>query len=351
MRRYLILAVLACVLLVAVLIKVVRDFGHEKQSTAQAQSPPIEAECYRARDTVILCPVKAVGNLRANERVEVVSEMARRITKVLFKEGSVVKAGDLLFQLDDAEWIADLKKCQAQLELARETEKRNIAVLKSGGISQQVADESVNNRVVLEAVEENLKVQIEKAKIRAPFSGKVGIRNVSLGAYVIPGAVLTIVEDLSCLKLIFTVPENQANAIKKGDHLEFRREGIARNQTAIIEAVDPSVTTNTGDLRVLALVQHPDPGLMAGTAVTVFIETHSAVPGIYIPTQALIPTPAGYKVYVIDQGKARLKPITAGFRSDKMVAVINGIKIGDQIMLTGLMKVRPDANIHISKSW
>ncbi len=351
MKKLYLVPIVVAILGILIGIKIYQNYSGDKLKTAKPSNPLILAECYLARDTVLNSALSIVGNIRANERVEIVSELARRVTAIPFTEGSQVKKGELLFQLDDAEWKASLKKVDAQLELARETEKRDKSLLASGGISQQVFDEAVNQRKVLEAEEESLRVQIEKARIIAPFSGRTGIRNVSIGALVSPGIVLTSLEDLSRLKLDMAVPESFANAIHKGDKVSFRPEGMPTPLTAVVEACDPSINSATGNLRILAVVQSPDPNLIAGTSVTVNLIANSPVPGLYVPTQALIPTPAGYIVYSIEKGLTKVRKVKTGMRTEKMVEITGGIQKGDTILVTGFMKVKPDAKVKIIKTW
>lgn len=351
MRKYYILSIVAIAFLTLVIIKMVHNYAKDKQQTVKAAVPAVMVECYLARDTVIEYPFKAVGYLKANERVDIVSELSRRVMTVAFKEGSMVKKGELLFQLDDSEWRAALKKNEAELELATQTQERNAKLLESGGTSRQVYEESVSRRKVLEAEAESLKVFIEKAKIRAPFAGKTGLRNVSEGAFVSPGNVLTTLEDLSSIKVDFTVPESHANTIHIGDEFNFRLEGDPKEYKARVEAIDPSVTMSTGSLRVLGRVESAGADLVPGVAVTVNMQSRSAVAGLYVPTQSLIPTPAGYKIYRVVGGKASLKPVKTGLRSDKMVEVAEGVAHGDSILVTGFMKVKPDAKVKILKTW
>jgi membrane fusion protein (multidrug efflux system) len=173
---------------------------------------------------------------------------------------------------------------------------------------------------------------------------------VSVGAYVSPGKVLTTIEDLNRLKVDFTVPESMANAVKKGDRIRFRLEGVQDVHEAVVDAVDPSVNTSTGNLRALAVVESPSPSLKAGMAVSIDIEVRSASAGLYLPSQALIPSPSGYHVYVTEGGLAKSRPVKTGLRTDRMVEIREGIEAGDTVLVTGFMKVRPDMKVNIIKT-
>jgi len=351
MKKIYIIPLIGIALLVLIIIKI---FGNTKKEKAALATPTVQtvhAECYVAGLTQADYSFRAVGRIKPNESVNLVSELSLRLLKINFREGSRVKKGELLFQLDDSEWQASIDKVQARLDLARETEKRNQVLLGSGGTSQQVYDESVSNRKVLEAEVKALHVLIEKAKIKAPFSGTIGIRNISEGAFLTPGIVLTSLDDLSKLKLDFTIPESYATTLKTGDPLNFRIDGIPDVQEAVIEAIDPSIDAKTGVLRLLAIVRNPHPSLKAGVAVSLEINVKSAAPSLYIPTQALIPTPGGYSAYVLKGGKATYGPVTTGIRAETMVEILNGIVPGDSVLVTGFMKVRPGSVVKIIKVW
>ncbi len=349
MKRFIIFSILGALLLLLILLKILANTGKDKLTISQTGQQPVQAECIIADNTLAEFPYTAVGKIRANERVELVSEISARLVSIHFTEGSKVKKGDLLFHLDDSEWKAELARLKAKLDLARETEKRNVQLLNSGGISQQVFDELVSQRKILEAEEQILNVKIEKANIRAPFDGFTGIRNVSEGAFLSPGTVLTVIEDLSRLKLEFTVPEAYAATIKKGDNVSFRTDGITGSRDAIIEAFDPSVNETTGNFKVLALVKKPDPVLKAGVAVSIDILSTSPAPALFIPTQALVPVTGGYNIFALENGKASVRKVTTGIRSEKTVEIVTGIDPGDTILLTGFMRVRQGSPVKIIK--
>ena len=351
MKRKFILPVIGVILLALILIKVFHQSAKKKTATAKPVAAIVPAECIIAKDTTVDFSYKAVGNTRANESVELVSELSLRLVSIHFKEGSRVKKDDLLFQLDDSEWQANLKKAKARLDLAVETEKRNQTLLASGGISQQTFDESVSNRKVLESEVELLKVMIAKAQIRAPFSGNIGIRNVSEGALLTPGTQLARLDDLSHLKIDFSIPEKYASMIQKGQQLQFRVDGFQGEQTATVEAIEPSVNEHSGNLEVLAIVENPDPALKAGITVSISLVSKAATPTMYVPTQALIPTPGGYNVYVLTGGKASYHSVITGLRSEKMVEIVKGVNPGDSVLVTGFMKVRPGSRVKITKVW
>lgn len=351
MRKSILFIFLAIFLLILVFLKIFRGCREEAQKPAAAVIPPVSAEGYIARDTTLNFPFSTVGYIRANEKTDIVSELPGRVVSIHFREGGFIRKGELLFLLDDSEYQASLKKIEAQLELAQRAEERNSAQLASGGISQHVFDESAAHRKVMEAEADLLRVTIRKAAIRAPFTGKTGIRNVSDGAYVKPGEVLTTLEDLALLKVDFSVPQRYAGIVHVSDPLSFTVTGNPAVYPGRVMATDPSVDRHTGNLRVLATVSAHADELVPGTAVTVSLAGKPPVPSLYIPTQALLPTPAGYDVYALSAGKCTLRHVKTGLRSKAMAEITQGVEPGDTILVTGLMRVRPGNSVHILKTW
>jgi len=349
MRKSIVVIVIVVILLVLIFLKLFRGCREKTDLPQAAAIPPVSAEGYIARDTALTFPFTTVGYIRANEKAEIVSELPGRIVSVHFREGALVRKGDLLFQLDDSEYKASLKKAEAQLGLARAAEERNGGQLASGGISQHLLDESVSRRKVLEAEAELLRISIAKAAVRAPFTGKTGIRNVSQGAYVKPGEVLTTLEDISLLKVDFVVLQRYAGILQVNDHLEFTVSGRSVVYRGRVMATDPSVDRRTGNLRVMAIADARPGEMFPGTAVTISLTPNTEVPSLYIPTQALLPTPAGYDVYTLSSGKCALRHVKTGLRSPAMVEITEGLEPGDTILVTGLMRVRPGNNVHIVK--
>lgn len=318
-------------------------------TSSLAQNLP--AECYLVKDTAVTFSIHVVGSLLANEKINIVSEINRRITEIACREGELVKKGDLLFKLDESETSAEFRKILAQLDLARSTEERNKELLASGGISRQVYDESLSQLKALEADADYIKVQLDKTQICAPFSGRIGLRNASIGALLSPGYILTTLEDISRLKLDFSLPERYAAAVSRGSVLDFRVEGILETFHAVVEAVESSVEESTRNIRVRAFCENPDNRLTPGRSVNVSMEMKNPLASRYVPSQSLIPTPNGYKIFVLNKGKTELRKVTTGMRSESMVEVREGLEKRDTVVLTNLLRMKSNVAITVQKLW
>ncbi len=337
------------VLIVAVffVMKALKKNPSTEEKKSGPKLMPVQAECYLVRDSILDFPMSGVGVIRANEAVDIVSELSLKVLSIPFREGSMVRKGDVLFELDGAELKASLDRVKADLGLAAETEKRYRQLLTGGGVSRQSYDESLSRMKALEAEVRLLEVRLEKTIIRAPFNGKAGLRNISVGAYVNPGLVLTHIEDLSVLKIDMGIPESMAASVSQGDQISFRLEGIPGTHQARIEAVQPSLEPGTGNLRVRAVISGAVPAAVPGRMVSVSVRSKSVAPALYIPASAIQATPAGSRVYRIDNGKALPVIIMTGLRSAEMVEAAAGLEAGDTILLTGLMKVRPGSPVKV----
>ncbi|MCG8458246.1 MAG: efflux RND transporter periplasmic adaptor subunit, partial [Holophagales bacterium] len=161
------------------------------------------------------------GELRANEQMEMRSEEDGRIVGLYFEEGKRVQEGNLLVKINDADLRAARERVRVQKRLAEQREQRSAALLAENTISQQIYDEALGELEVLAAQEAELEARIEKTEIRAPFSGVVGLREVSQGAYITSSQTIATLQSLDPIKVDFSIPEKYAGRVGRGDVLEF----------------------------------------------------------------------------------------------------------------------------------
>lgn len=314
-------------------------------SPAQGGPPaPVKAELQTVKVTNLPQKVNTIGTLRANESVTLVAESARRLMKIHFAEGDNVTAGQLLFALDDRELQAELNEIEAKLTLARANQQRTDQLLPSKAISQLEADTATAEVKLLEAQKQTKEVQIAKTKVIAPFAGKVGVRQVSEGAFLSPATALVNLQDLSQMKVDFTLPERYAVDIKKGLAFRFTVAGSGMEHEGTISVVEPMIDAQTRSLQVRGICPKPQ-GLLPGGFAEVSLTLEEVKQGFLVPTQAIVPSPRGQGVYVIDAGKARLQVVEIGQRTEDHVQVLTGLREGDQIALTNLTRIRPGMDV------
>jgi membrane fusion protein (multidrug efflux system) len=327
--------------------------GNDKKKTDSPAGPP--KQMAMKVDGYIVSPqsfgenIEVPGSIVANEMTEVHPEVSGRIVQLNVGEGKYVSRGTLLAKLYDGDLQAQLKKIQIQLSIAEKTEERQMQLLKIQGISQQDYDLSLLQVNNLKADIDIIRTSIGKTEIRAPFSGKLGLKNISPGAYVTPASVIAVVNQTDQLKLDFTVPEKYTGQIKIGQIVSFSYEGSDKRYNAKVIATESSVAENTRSLMVRSIVQNKDQGLLPGAFAKVQLSFDPDPNAILIPTQAVIPQARGKKVILYNGGVAKFVDVTTGSRDSSRVLVLSGVKAGDTVVVTGLLSVRPETKIGIAR--
>ncbi|HUC80577.1 MAG TPA: efflux RND transporter periplasmic adaptor subunit [Flavisolibacter sp.] len=325
-----------------------QEAQQQQRGGGGGQRPPVRAEAMTISTSVLLNNIEIPGTIVANEATEIRPEVAGLITGIYFKEGSYVSRGAMLFKLNDADLQAQLRKLQVQQRIARQNETRSEELLKIGGISRQDYDATVLQTSNTAADIAIIQTQIAKTAIRAPFSGKVGFRMVSVGAYVSPSTVMTTMSQTNDLKIDFTVPEKYIPQVKNGQFVNFTIEGTEKKYTGRIIATESNVTQNSRTLQVRAVVQGDAGGLTPGGFAKVILNFAPDPNAIMIPTQAVLPQARGKKVYVYQGGVAKFVDVETGIRDSATVQVTKGLNVGDTVLITGLLSLREGSKVVIA---
>lgn len=314
-----------------------------------AKMPPMKVDVYVVKPESFGESIEVPGTIVANENAEIHPEVSGRIVQLNLAEGRLVNKGTLLAKLYDGDLVAQLKKLQVQLALAEKTEERQSQLLKIQGISQQDYDISLLQVNNLKADIGIIQTSIAKTEVRAPFSGRLGLRNISIGAYVSPVSVIAVINQTDQLKLDFTVPEKYTDRISVGQPVTFSFEGSEKKHNARIIATESNVTENTRSLTARAQVLEKDKNLLPGAFAKVQLRFAPDPNALLIPSQAVIPQARGKKVILAQNGQARFTDITTGVRDSSRVQVLEGVKAGDTVVVTGLLSLRPDAPVQVGK--
>lgn len=294
-------------------------------------------------------PLQLAGTLLPMEETELHAEVSGRVTQLNIKEGTVVPAGTLLVKLFDGDLQAQLRKLQVQLQIAEKTEERSRELLKLNGISQQDYDLTylqVNN---IKADIELIKTSIAKTEIRAPYTGKIGFKNISMGAYVTPATIITTIRQVNQLKLQFSIPEKYSSKVKVGETMSFTVQGSTKKFLAKVYATESMVNETNLGLNVRCIVQQQDPSLVAGGFAKVDVDFAKNNEAILVPSQAILPQARGKKVVLYQNGVAVFVDVKTGIRDSVNVEITSGLKIGDTVITTGLLGIRPEAKIKLTK--
>jgi len=348
MKRSIILYVIAILIIGASAYKLIRKKQKEHTKTTQV-APVFPAEGYIVKDTVTTYELQTIGSIRALESVDIVSEISKRLIKINFNEGTFINKGTMLFKLDDAELNARLEKLLIMESLALQNEQRNKALLDKGGISQNIYDEILNKLKTIQADIHLIKVELDKTEIKAPFSGTIGLRNVSEGAFITPDMILTTLKDDRKVRIDFSIPERYANSIKPGLDISFTLPANPDTLYATIVASEPNIDVSTRNLHIMAMAENNDGMIIPGSSVKVFLNFKENERSIFVPTQCLVPSLKGYNVYIVSNGIAKLKEVTIGMRTNSSVQLLEGTKQGDTLLATNLLRIRPGSMVGITK--
>ena len=322
----------------------------EKKSTAEKPTQPaLKADGYIVTPKLLSQDIEVPGSLAPYEETEIHPEVAGRVTGIYFKEGGNIGQGGLLVKLYDGDLQAQLQKLEVQLKVAEQTSERYGALLKINGVSQQEYDLNVLAANNIKADINIIKTSISKTYVKAPFSGKMGLRNISVGAYISPQTTISTLRKLSQLKLEFTVPEKYGTKMKTGGRVDFSLENNNSSYSAKIIATENNIAEDTRSLKVKAVVEKPDAQLIAGAFAKVKIPLGANDAALMIPTQAIIPQARNKKVIAVRNGMASMETVTTGTRDSAMVEITSGLKAGDTVLITGLLTTKPGTKVQLNK--
>ncbi|MCW1913522.1 efflux RND transporter periplasmic adaptor subunit [Luteolibacter sp. GHJ8] len=313
---------------------------------AQGKGPAaaVAAETYAVKTTPMASTVTTVGTLRANESVDIVPELTKRLVKVEVQEGAQVSKDEVLFILDDADLTAEISEIDARLKLAEANETRTGSLLPERAISKQAYDLAKAELDIFKAQKVTREVELAKTRIRAPFAGKTGVRRVSEGALVTPTTVLMSLQDLSRIKVDFPLPERYAAEVKPGQKFSFTVAGNATRFEGKVQVIEPAVEAATRSLHVRGVCEQPK-GLLPGGFADVTLDLDTVENGFAIPSQAVVPSAKGQGVYVLKDGKAEFRDVEIGLRTAGQVQVLHGLAEGDQVLTTNLLRLRPGVEV------
>jgi membrane fusion protein (multidrug efflux system) len=286
----------------------------------------------------------STGTVVPNEEVELKSEVNGRLIDLSLQEGNYVKKGQRIAKLQDDELRAQLKKVAYEESLAAQIEARQKKLLDINAISKEEYEIAVNKTKTLSVDKELLEVQLRKTVITAPFNGKIGLKNISEGAYITPATVIGTLVQTNPVKIDFTIPEKYSQLIKRGQKITFQRDGSPQDYTATVIAIDPKVDENLRTLRIRSRATNNGGDLLPGMFVRVNLNLGTEQ-SIMIPTDAVVPILDGKKVYVMRNGKATDAMIKTGLRNERSVQVINGLQIGDSVITSGLITLKNGAAV------
>jgi len=323
--------------------------------------PPSEISAVTATLHSVPDYAAGIGSIAAVHQVTVTPEVGGSVTAIVFQPGATVKAGDPLVQINDAPDRGDLANYQAQMRYAQATLERNSVLVRKQFVSQDTVDQNQAQLDQARAQIQKTQAIIAQKLIRAPFAGRLGVRQIDLGQYVSPGAPIVTLTDLAELYVNFTLPTTMRAQIAVGQSVDVTADAFpGRTFAAKVATIEPQISADTRTMRVQATMANPDGALLPGMFVNAAVALPAKPDEVVLPETAVEYTLYGDSIYVIradgtgKDGKKLLKairtPVKTGAKWGGKVAVLSGIKAGDRVVASGQIKLQDGAAVTISDS-
>lgn len=314
----------------------------------QGDTQPVAVIAQTTTKEPFVDSIQALGTARANQSVEITAQVSSKVEEILFEEGSTVEAGKVLLRLEADAVRANLTAAQATLVESQSLYQRNMELGASGAVSasqlQQLEAQMRADKARVAAAQAALSDRV----IRAPFSGRVGLRQISVGGLIQPGTVITTLDDTDPIKLDFSVPELFIGTLEPGQTIEAQ---TAAYPNAVFDGQVKSVATRvdpvTRSVTVRALLPNPAHLIKPGMFLTVDLIRKTA-PALMIPEQAVVPENEKQFVFVIEDGTAKKREVQTGRRRPGEVEIIEGLSAGETIVVEGVQKVRDGAPVALA---
>jgi len=323
---------------------------NEQKIKAPEEAPkgaPIEVNALIIKPRDFSNTLTASGSIEPNEQVQIRSEVSGIIRNLYFQEGSYVTKGQILFDIDDTELQAQLLQMQTQEKLAAENARRASLLLEKEAISTQENDVARADLLSAKAQTQLIEAQIAKTKVRAPFSGKIGLRSVSAGEYLTPTTVVANLLSTNPLKVSFAIPEKYTAQIKVGQPLHFTVSGSSQKYEAKIYAIEPGIDAQTRTIQIRALAANDEGKLYPGSFAKIELPINMIKEAVLVPTEAIVPIQDGKQVFLYKNGAAVAVNIEADNRTNTDILVNEGILLGDTVITSGIMSLKDGMHVRV----
>ena len=309
------------------------------------EKPPVMVDVIIAGNQDFISNLEVNGSVLSNELVDLHPEVSGRLTYLNIPDGAMVTQGTILAKINDTDLQAQKEQYKVQLDLAVKTEKRLSDLLQVNGVNQADYDAALNQVNILKTNIAFVDAQLDKTIVRAPFAGELGLRLVSPGAYVTPSTILGTLGQTDKVKIDFAVPESYASLIQKGNLIKVQTIGSDEGLSATITAIDPQVNSVTRNIKVRAFLNGGN--LLPGAFVKILLDKNRKA--MIVPTNSIIPEAYLSQVVVIKNSKAVFKTVETNLRNGNVVEITKGIEVGDSVVVSGMLYVRPNAKVKIKR--
>jgi len=340
-------------LLLGILVLVAIAYFYPRWSGQQESAPsgagpgaggpmdPLPVTVIKLKKESLSNQLQASGTVLPNESVEIKPEISGLVTKINFKEGQVVSKGTPLVYLNDNELQAQFQRLQYTQKLFQTQESRQKQLLAREAISQEEYDIALNQYNTAISDIKLVEAQLEKTVIRAPFTGRLGLRQISEGSVINPSNVIVSIVNSDPIKLEFSIPERYASLVSIGSSIFFSSESSKEEVEGKVYAFEPQIDAATRTLKLRAQSPNKSGKYLPGMFVKIRFVLDIEEEALLVPAESVIPELSGYKVFVVGaDGNAEQRTIEIGTRTDTQVQVISGLNEGDLVLTSGVMQVR-----------
>lgn len=312
-----------------------------------SSTPPLAVDGIVVAASSFSNNLEITGSIEANESVVLRSELSGLVTAINFKEGSNVSKGTVLVKINDKDIQAQLQDALTKENLSATSENRAKQLLAKGAISQEEYDIALANLKSLKAQAQMVRAQLARTTLRAPFSGKIGLRSISVGEYLTPATVIANLMSTNPVKVSFSIPEKYVGQIKLNSSINFVTDASGKTYTGKVYAIEPGINQQTRTLQIKATAANPNNELLPGSFAKVKLALSEQKDAILVPSEAVIPVLKGKMVYISKNGKAQQVQVEAGTRTAESVVITSGLSVGDTVLTTGAMALKPDAPVKV----
>lgn len=294
-----------------------------------------------ARQDTVVDALAATGQIEAIQAIELRPDVEGRIVAIPVREGQQVGKGTPLFKIDDEELKATLERSQADLDLASQALKRTRDLQGQNASSAADLERAEATERGTRAQVDLLRIRLDRTTVRAPFSGVVGQRFVSLGDYVTTSSRLAALQTVNPQRAVFPVPERYAERLKLGQRVQFRVAALGNQEfTGIVDFVDPIVQLPARTILIKAEVPNGRGQLAAGMFIEARLATATRPAAVLVPEDAILPIQGANFVWVVREGKASRRQVGLGVRIPGFVEIRSGVDSGDQVVVGGLERLQ-----------
>ncbi len=299
-----------------------------------------------ARSDTVVDAILATGQIEALQSIELRPEVDGRLVRILVREGSEVSRGTPLFKVDDAELKAQVTRLEAERDLAQQALVRTRELLQQSASSEADLEQAEASARSTQAQLELQQLRLARTLVRAPFSGLVGARFVSVGDYVTSATPLVTLQTVDPQRAVFQVPERYAQRLQVGQEVTFQVAALPETRfSGVVDFVDPVVELPARTITVKAEVPNPSRDLKAGMFIEARLATDVRIDAVVIPEDAILPLQGATFVWVIQDGSATRRQVELGVRMPGYVEIEAGVEAGEQVVVGGLEQLSEGTSV------